>query len=29
VFYTVIRRVFAARRPRVSAAEQGIGAPAE
>jgi HAE1 family hydrophobic/amphiphilic exporter-1 len=29
VFYTLIRRVFAARRPRVSAAEQGIGAPAE
>jgi hydrophobe/amphiphile efflux-1 (HAE1) family protein len=29
VFYAVIRRVFAARRPRVSVVEQGVGVPAE
>ena len=29
VFYVVIRRVFAARRPRVSAVEGGVGVAAE
>ena len=29
VFYAVIRRVFAARRPRVSAVEEGVGVAAE